>query len=133
MYSANPDLKVVTPDNDINYMPGVICKRYESEFGGAVTYFGKPHKEHFLACSEALGVAACQACHVGDSLHHDIIGANDAGISSIFVSSGIHRDECMRGEEGVGEVVEKMLMEMIQKEGGDSVTPTHAVPLFRIA
>ena len=27
MFSANPDLKVVTPSNEISYMPGVICKR----------------------------------------------------------------------------------------------------------
>mmetsp|Transcript_855 Transcript_855/g.1512 ORF Transcript_855/g.1512 Transcript_855/m.1512 type:complete len:324 (+) Transcript_855:9-980(+) len=128
MYSANPDLKVVTSNNDINYMPGVICKRYESEFDGAVTYFGKPHKEHFLACSEALGVAADQTCHVGDSLHHDILGANDAGMSSIFVGSGIHRDECMVE----GKVDENMLGLMIQREGGDSVAPTHAVQLFKM-
>jgi ribonucleotide monophosphatase NagD (HAD superfamily) len=28
--------------------------------------------------------------HVGDSLEHDIVGANAAGIDSIFVIGGIH-------------------------------------------
>mmetsp|Transcript_22607 Transcript_22607/g.42497 ORF Transcript_22607/g.42497 Transcript_22607/m.42497 type:complete len:328 (-) Transcript_22607:62-1045(-) len=130
MFSANPDLKVVTPSNEISYMPGVICKRYESEFNGEVTYFGKPHREHFLACKTALGIDSDDLiCHVGDSLHHDILGANAAGISSVFVGSGIHRDECMKD----GEVDEAMVMAMIEKEGGDSVNPTHCVPLFKIA
>ena len=130
MYSANPDLKVITPSNEISYMPGVICKRYESEFNGSVTYFGKPHAEHFLACKTALQITDnSKICHVGDSLHHDILGANSAGISSIFVGSGIHRDECMRD----GELVDSMVNEMIKKEGGEVVNPTHCVPLFKIA
>ncbi|GMH82497.1 hypothetical protein TL16_g09278 [Triparma laevis f. inornata] len=130
MYSANPDLKVITPSNEISYMPGVICKRYESEFNGSVTYFGKPHAEHFLACKKALQITDnSKICHVDDSLHHDILGANSAGISSIFVGSGIHRDECMRD----GELVDSMVNEMIEKEGGEVVNPTHCVPLFKIA
>lgn len=30
---------------------------------------------------------------VGDSLHHDIKGANRAGIASAFIAGGIHADE----------------------------------------
>ena len=39
----------------------------------------------FDANSKIGGVA-----HVGDSLHHDVVGANAAGIDSIFVLGGIH-------------------------------------------
>jgi ribonucleotide monophosphatase NagD (HAD superfamily) len=30
---------------------------------------------------------------IGDSLYHDIGGANNAGIDSLFISSGIHADD----------------------------------------
>ena len=78
---------------------GKIAERYE-KMGGKVTHFGKPNPRHFHACLENLafdfdtnaknikGVA-----HVGDSLEHDIAGANDAGIDSVFVLGGIHAKE----------------------------------------
>ena len=31
---------------------------------------------------------------VGDSLAHDVAGANAAGIHSLFVTGGIHEEEC---------------------------------------
>jgi ribonucleotide monophosphatase NagD (HAD superfamily) len=33
------------------------------------------------------------AQHVGDSLHHDVVGANTTGIDSISVAGGVHREE----------------------------------------
>ena len=33
------------------------------------------------------------AGQVGDSLEHDVAGANAAGIASLFVGGGIHADE----------------------------------------
>jgi ribonucleotide monophosphatase NagD (HAD superfamily) len=33
------------------------------------------------------------AIAVGDSLEHDIAGANGAGINSLFITSGIHADK----------------------------------------
>lgn len=30
---------------------------------------------------------------VGDSLHHDILGANVAGLKSVFITGGIHANE----------------------------------------
>ena len=61
--------------------------------GGTCTSFGKPAEEHFNACLRELELDACRVVHVGDSLHHDIRGANAAGISNIFIMGGIHGDE----------------------------------------
>lgn len=39
------------------------------------------------------GVDADESIAVGDSLHHDIKGANVAGIQSAFITGGIHATE----------------------------------------
>jgi ribonucleotide monophosphatase NagD (HAD superfamily) len=39
------------------------------------------------------GINPKECITVGDSLHHDIKGANTAGIQSAFITGGIHADE----------------------------------------
>jgi HAD superfamily hydrolase (TIGR01450 family) len=123
---ANPDYTVVNPDGSIGYMPGNIARRYE-EMGGSVTSFGKPYVEHFETCLDILGVPRDRVAHVGDSLHHDIQGANGTGIASIFISSGIHAEEL--GVKAFGEMpTEEALRTLFAKEGQ---TPTHVLPAVR--
>eukprot|EP00052_Salpingoeca_macrocollata_P023079 m.202150 g.202150 ORF g.202150 m.202150 type:complete len:334 (+) comp21951_c0_seq1:881-1882(+) len=89
---GNPDLYALSPDGQHLYQAGTIAKRYE-ELQGKVEYFGKPHREHFDACLQLLGVSREEALHVGDSLLHDIRGANAAGVDSLLVLSGVHAAE----------------------------------------
>ena len=93
MYSANPDLKAVSSNGVIEYMPGVIAAKYE-ELGGSVTWYGKPGKEHFEECVKLIGLPKEKIVHVGDSLHHDVKGANNSGVDCIWVvKTGIHNEE----------------------------------------
>lgn len=135
---ANPDLVVMYHDGGFKHMPGKIAKRYESEdLGGKdrVTWFGKPHASHFEACLRELGIDRTRVAHVGDSLHHDVAGANAAGVDSIFVVGGIHREE-LRGDGAVEEDGEELaladeaaLEAFFDREGCE---PTHVVPMFRL-
>lgn len=126
MICANPDFVMVRTDGRIAYMPGTIARRYE-ELGGTVTSFGKPHKEHFQACLRELQLPAEKVVHVGDSLHHDIMGANDTGIASIFVAGGVHLHEM-----GIplGHMPSRETCEKLFERHGQ--VPTHVVPLFRV-
>lgn len=127
MVCANPDLIVKLPGDITAHMPGKIAQKYEA-MGGDCTYFGKPHAEHFEACLRDLGLDPSKVAHVGDSLHHDIAGANDAGISSIFITGGIHCDDfdcdCKIGEMPP----EDSLKQLFEKE---KHTPTYVAPLFQ--
>ena len=126
MVCANPDFIMVRPDGKVGHMPGKIAQRYE-ELGGKCTSFGKPHKAHFDACLRDLGLPKEKVAHVGDSLHHDIAGANAAGIASVFVTGGVHRDELgfdlnvLPGKSDLQSLFKK-----------HSQTPTHVVPMFRM-
>ena len=122
---ANPDYIMVRPDGSTGYMPGTIAKRYE-QLGGKCISFGKPHVSHFEACLRDLNLPKEKVAHVGDSLHHDIQGANDSGIDSIFVMGGIHRTElnCT-----LGNLPEKELIQGLFDK--HSQVPTHVIPMFR--
>uniref|UniRef100_A0A7S1B597 Uncharacterized protein n=1 Tax=Corethron hystrix TaxID=216773 RepID=A0A7S1B597_9STRA len=130
---ANPDLVVLYHEGGFKHMPGKIARRYESEEmeGNSVKWFGKPHASHFEACLRELGLDRSQVAHVGDSLHHDIAGANAAGVDSIFIAGGIHRGELQGEGEDSGELLldEERLQALFKKEGH---TPTHVLPMFRL-
>jgi HAD superfamily hydrolase (TIGR01450 family) len=125
MVCCNPDFIMVKPDSTIGHMPGKIAQRYE-ELGGKVISFGKPYKEHFEACLRDLGLPKDRVAHVGDSLHHDIAGANDTGIASVFVAGGIHCEEL---SAPLGTLPDRSNLESIFQKHGQR--PTHVVPMFR--
>ena len=84
---TNPDL-TVHRGNTEEYCAGSIAKIFKL-MGGEVVYFGKPYKEIYTMCfNDKEKVLA-----IGDNLRTDIKGANNLNIDSIFISSGVHRDE----------------------------------------
>ncbi|XP_078434839.1 haloacid dehalogenase-like hydrolase (HAD) superfamily protein [Wolffia australiana] len=92
MIVANPDF-VTVEARHLRVMPGTLGAKYE-ELGGEVRWMGKPGKLIYEAAMAAAGVGGAAECiAVGDSLHHDIKGANAAGMAAAFVCGGIHADE----------------------------------------
>ena len=92
MLCANPDQRTIDVDGVTPlYMPGTMADAYRA-MGGEVVLYGKPGVSHFAAALRAAGVDdAARALMVGDSLHHDILGAAVAGLDSLFVvDSGVH-------------------------------------------
>merc|ERR1719330_120525 len=82
MIVSNPDNFVVRPDGSRAHLTGLLATRY-AELGGTPWYFGKPYPSSFAAARAALPEG--RLAHVGDSLEHDIAGANAAGVDSIWV------------------------------------------------
>jgi ribonucleotide monophosphatase NagD (HAD superfamily) len=126
MVCANPDFIVRMPDGSTGHMPGKIAKCY-TDMGGECKAFGKPHPEHFEACIKKLGLDPSRVCHVGDSLHHDIAGANGANVASVLVTSGIHCDEL---ETEFGVLPDQNRLEALFEQ--EQHIPTHVVSAFRL-
>lgn len=59
--------------------------------GGDVRFYGKPHAAVFDAVADVLGAVPGRLLMVGDSLEHDIAGADAAGWSTCLVYGGLHR------------------------------------------
>jgi len=88
---ANPDVVTVSGSGLIP-MPGTFARWY-TEFGGEVKVMGKPDPVIYIAAMELIGLEKDEVLAVGDSLEHDISGANAAGIDSMFIAGGIHATE----------------------------------------
>lgn len=125
MICANPDLEVIAGGMR-QICAGALARRYE-ELGGRVRYHGKPHREIYGACLEALaGLPRQRILAVGDSLRTDIAGAQAIGVDSLLVIGGIHAEElCVaEGEAPTPEALAQLC-------GRSGFRPTATVPLFR--
>ncbi len=105
MLVLNPDFASISPEGDLNPCPGIVGQAYE-RVGGIVKLHGKPNPKVYEICFE-LAPDTQKAIAIGDSLHHDIAGANGAGIDSVFITSGIHVLE-LETEPGVAPSHEKV-------------------------
>lgn len=92
MLCANPD-RVAIRGGVMGISAGAIAYQYE-QMGGKVVYFGKPHLPIYQRCFKLFPQIDRSAfVMLGDGLPTDIRGANQAGIDSVFLSSGIHQVE----------------------------------------
>jgi HAD superfamily hydrolase (TIGR01459 family) len=101
MICANPDIVIHRGDRIVQ-CAGALARRYE-ELGGDVIYAGKPYEPIYrraLILAEGVRGAAIrrsQVLAIGDGMKTDIVGAADAGLDTLFVSHGIHR-EALHGD-----------------------------------
>lgn len=100
MVVLNPDFRVVGFDGkSFSYMPGLLADHYRQMSPSAsITVFGKPNPDVFqaafdVAASVVPSLSRSQVVHVGDSLHHDVLGAEKFGVKSVLITTGVHHDE----------------------------------------
>lgn len=127
---VDPDFICVNPDGSQFYMPGTVAQRYE-ELGGSCVYFGKPHAACFQEGVQRLmkeGVSdPSRIAMIGDSLHHDVRGANSIGLDSILVLGGVHRKDL--GHD-FGSMAERVDLQALFNDVAQ--TPTIVAPLLKI-
>ncbi|EKX50422.1 hypothetical protein GUITHDRAFT_161791 [Guillardia theta CCMP2712] len=119
MLVANADYRHA---NNSSNQTSLIGQQYQL-MGGKVKWFGKPHSEHFQACLKTFGedIKYTRVVHVGDSLDHDIQGAADANLDSVFILGGVHAQEVglTTGKDGLttGEQDEEKINKLLADEG----------------
>ena len=91
MYCANPDFETIEKGKNNIFCMGAIAEIYKT-MGGKVVIHGKPQKEIYIETTKAIKLDKNKTIAVGDSIFHDIKGANNFSIDSILVKSGIHKD-----------------------------------------
>ncbi len=96
MYCSNPDLTSPRGGGTYVMSPGALALRYQKA-GGAVYMFGKPHRPIYDAMQTALDCAPDKILMVGDSLHHDVLGAQRAGWQSLLIRAGVHAPDIAPG------------------------------------
>jgi len=135
MIVSNPDFH--RPGSN-SPMPGQIGKKYSLVADCQVEYIGKPYSAVYDACfaSFALNNSSFKnpedfnkrTVAIGDSLHHDILGAINAGIDSVWTANGVHCSEIGTAEGSAvmpkSEIVEKFLIK-------ENIFPTNIMPMFK--
>tara|TARA_E500000178_G_scaffold61862_1_gene58628 strand:- start:15 stop:851 length:837 start_codon:yes stop_codon:yes gene_type:complete len=92
MYCANPDFETVEKKNNKNiFCMGAIAEIYK-KMGGNVIIKGKPDVSIYNETTNLINLEKKRTVAIGDSLFHDIKGANNFEIDSVLVKSGIHKD-----------------------------------------
>lgn len=88
---ANPDHLRVQGEGEVLVGPGAVALRYE-EMGGTSHFHGKPYPRIYQTAMRHLDVPPPRVLAIGDSLMHDVKGARGAGIDSLFIINGVHRE-----------------------------------------
>ena len=92
MYCANPDFETIEKNNSKNiFCMGAIAEIYK-KMGGEVIIQGKPETDIYSKITKSLKINKNETVAIGDSIFHDIKGANNFSIDSILVTSGIHKN-----------------------------------------
>ncbi len=89
---TNPDRASPRVDGTIQISPGALAHNYKDR-GGDVIFYGKPHRPIYDRLIADLNADPMLCLMVGDSLEHDIAGAQNVGMASAFVTSGLHAAE----------------------------------------
>jgi len=89
-FCANPDYETIENTNNNIYCMGTISELYR-EMGGEVIIKGKPDKEIYIQSTMNICSDKSKIIAIGDSVFHDIKGADNFGIDSVLISSGIHK------------------------------------------
>ena len=102
MICTNPDLVVHRGDKQ-EYCAGTLAEIFK-ELGGEVVYFGKPYPDIYNFCINKNE----KTLVIGDNIRTDIKGANNMKLDSLFITSGIHKEEFLnKTEKNYDEVLKK--------------------------
>ena len=102
MICTNPDL-IVHRGTKQEYCAGTLASIFQ-KLGGKVIYFGKPYPEIYKLCTKKNE----KILVIGDNICTDIKGANNMNLDSLFIISGIHKDEFLNLElQNYDKILEK--------------------------
>jgi len=72
---------------------GAFVAGLEYATGTTATVIGKPSPQMYRAALADLGLAAHDVVMIGDDIHHDVAGAQAAGIRGVLVKTGKYRED----------------------------------------
>ncbi len=89
---ANPDYESIESNSGKqNICMGTIAELYKT-LGGKIFILGKPSLDIYIESTKKINkLDKSKVLAVGDSMYHDIKGANLFGVDSLLITSGIHQ------------------------------------------
>jgi HAD superfamily hydrolase (TIGR01459 family) len=119
IYCTNPD-RSSPRAGGLVVSPGALAFAYQ-DMGGEVRFYGKPHRPVFEALEEALQTR--KLLMIGDSLEHDIAGAQGAGWDSLLIQGGLYAKDFAQGDQ------DETLARLVAEKGCEP--PTYRMETLR--
>lgn len=94
-WCTNPDRWMLGKQGTLVFGAGQIAEQYQRLCAGmdegpvSVRWVGKPYAAIYDYALQRAGVSASRTVCIGDSLEHDVVGAQQVGCDSVLVSTGI--------------------------------------------
>ncbi|MFP3978943.1 HAD-IIA family hydrolase [Marinobacter sp. KMM 10035] len=110
VWVANPDL-VAPRENGLSLEPGYYAHHLMDATGVDTVFFGKPFNNAFDAAKSRLSpIPTSRLLMVGDTLHTDILGGRNSGISTMLVTAhgalkGLDVNACIAASEIVPDFI----------------------------
>ncbi len=106
MYCANPDFETVeNSKNKKIFCMGMISSLYQ-QIGGKVVILGKPEIDIYIESTKSISLNKTRTVAIGDSIFHDIKGANNFNVDSILIKSGIHKELFKANESSIESLIQ---------------------------
>lgn len=112
-------------------MPGQIAALYRQGNEVVIHYIGKPYCDVFLESLKLLpaGIDKNRICMIGDSMEHDIKGAANFGIGSLFIQNGVHATAIGTIEGSPMQCDQEVLASFLIPHS--AYLPSHVIPAFQ--
>jgi HAD superfamily hydrolase (TIGR01458 family) len=91
---------------------GAFVAGLEYATGKTATVIGKPSAEMYRTALADLGLGAGDVVMIGDDVHHDVAGAQAAGIRGVLVKTGKYRDDLVARSGVVPDLVIESIAEL---------------------
>ncbi len=122
IYAAVPLFKALT--SPLTHLQCPLA----TEAGGEVHLMGKPAAIIYKEAARLLQLQPGQLLAIGDSLEHDVAGAQSIGVDTLFVLGGIHAADAGL-EAASGQWDDEKLQQLSTSYG---VEPTYAVSFMAL-
>eukprot|EP01038_Epipyxis_sp_PR26KG_P006197 gene6197-8535_t len=130
MLITNPDF---TRPGCMSPMPGMIGRIYQNlSPSSTITYIGKPYSFIYDVCKDISSFRTMdksRICCVGDSLDHDIVGANRNQYDSVWTMNGVHSNELGTAEGSLQEPNDQLIHNLLGSK--KEMMPTYSIAAFR--
>ena len=130
MVCANPDKVAIAEEGEFYVAAGAVAEMYR-DMGGRVTFFGKPYAEIYDYCFPYFdNIDLEKILMIGDSLHHDILGGQRAGVQTLLIGEGLLSKELDIKKGNVSLSIESQLERVHEISTQEGISPDYYRPFL---
>lgn len=130
MICANPDKVAIGTEGEFYVAAGAVANMYR-EMGGEVAFFGKPYAEIYDYCFPFFdNIAKDKILMIGDSLHHDVLGGQNAQVKTLLIGEGLLSPDLQIKKGVCGLSIDEQLAKVEAISKNEKIEPDYYRPFL---